>query len=263
VVIVFLGALTRLFGRWRPEWTRPFIIEYAEEAPEVSKETLQRPIQWIVALFSLTILGLAASIAQLVLAYRDISSVFLLTSWMLTALIIGLSRPRTSPAYLLAFYLSAFCVELLNVLSAGVPSSLQDVTHYIALASAFAAILVILDMRLRDPSLPNTGISVVGDAPSNKFRSPEDDLRLWQFLSISWMFPLIRIGKMRTLNQEDVWFLAYEFQHGRLFEKFSSLSGPVMRRLIKANGLDICILTLSSSTETVCRMYTKHQILRY
>jgi ABC-type multidrug transport system fused ATPase/permease subunit len=108
-------------------------------------------------------------------------------------------------------------------------------------------------MRLRDPALPVSGISGVGDAPTSDLRSPEDNLRLWQFLSVSWMFPMIRIGKTKTLNEEDVWFLAYEFQHRRLYEKFSTLSGTVVRRLLKANGLDICILTLSSSTETVCQ----------
>jgi hypothetical protein len=143
-------------------------------------------------------------------------------------------------------------VEFLNVLSAGVPSGGKDVTHYIACTSALAALFVILVMRLRGPTLSTTGISKVGDAPTSELRSPEDNLRLWQFLSISWMFSLIRVGKQRTLNEEDVWFLAYEFQHGRLFDKFSALSGTVVRRLLKANGLDVCILTLSASVETTC-----------
>jgi hypothetical protein len=247
-------VLGRVFGPWRPEWTKPFIVEHADGESEVSKEWPQRSLRWIIALLAVTLLGLAATIAQLVFAPRELTTIFLLAAWALAALVVGLSRPRTSPAYLSAFYISAFCVELLDVLSTGLPRGAQDAAHYVALAAAFAAILAILIMRLRDPALSKVGISAVGEAPNSEVRSPEDDLRLWQFLSISWMFALIRVGNKRTLNEEDVWFLAYEFQHARLFEKFSSLSGTVVQRLLKANGLDICILTLSSSVETVCRM---------
>jgi hypothetical protein len=255
ILVALLGLSGRLLGRWRPEWTRAFIIEYPEDDHETAKTGHWSLLRWVVILITFTILGLAASIVQLVFDPRDLSTIFLLVSWLLTALIISIARPRTSPGYLCVFYLTAFSVEFLNVLSAGIPSGGKDITHYIACTSAFASLVVILVMRLRDPALPAIGVSKVGDAPSSDERSPEDNLRLWQFLSISWMFPLIRVGKQRTLNEDDVWYLAYEFQHGRLFDKFSTLSGTVVRRLLKANGLDVCILTLSASVETTCSMF--------
>ena len=160
-------------------------------------------------------------------------------------------RPRTSPGSLLPFYFTALAVELLSILSAGLPQRARDICHYVAFTAAFCCVIVILAMRLRNPSLPVADISPVGDIPSNKTRSPEDNLRLWQFLSIYWMNPLITLGKKRTLNEEDVWRLAYEFQHKIIYERFRVLQGTVVKRLLKANGLDICILTMSTTVGVV------------
>lgn len=106
-------------------------------------------------------------------------------------------------------------------------------------------------MPLRDPLLPSTDISSVGDIPSSHERSPEDSLRLWQFLSISWISPLLSIGKKRQLNEEDVWSLGYEFQHQRLHEAFRQLTGPVIRRVMRANGVDVFIISFSSMLNTL------------
>lgn len=227
-------------------------MEDPPAASEVPEDDKGRSLGWIGALLLFTILGLSASIVQLVLSPRDLSTVFLLTAWALVALIVGIARPATSPGYLLLFYFAAFGVEFLNVLGSGLPLRVSEITHYVAFLSALASIGVILVMRLRDPALLIADISAVGDAPDDRYRSPEDNLRLWQFLSISWMLPMIRLGKKRTLNEEDVWKLGYEFQHARLFEKFSALTGTVVRRLLQANGLDICFLSISATTETVC-----------
>ena len=211
-----------------------------------------RSLSWTFILATLALVGIIASVVENIMAPADLASNFMLSSWIITAGSIGVARPKTSPAYHAPFYLAVFCVEFLNILGAGLPRAGPEIPHYVACAAAFGSLTVILIMRLRSPDLSDAGISGVGDVPSSDLRSPEDNLRLWQFLSISWMFPLIRVGKQRTLNEDDVWYLAYEFQHGRLFDKFSSLSGTVVRRLLKANGLDVCILTLSASTETVC-----------
>lgn len=54
---------------------------------------------------------------------------------------------------------------------------------------------------------------------------------------------MISIGSKRQLNDEDVWMLGYEFHHRRLHEAFRELRGSVLRRLLKANGIDLVILT--------------------
>ncbi|KIV98718.1 uncharacterized protein PV09_09505 [Verruconis gallopava] len=250
-IVGLVSVLNQALAGWRPEWTKPFIIEYADRVDESPRKSYRRPLLWILILLTLTLVGLLASTLELIFDSHQVASIFLLASWAVTLLIIAITQPQTSPSFLSSIYLAIFSVELLNVLNVGCSFG-GHVAHYIAFASASASIVIILIMHLRDPSLPLDGISSVGDIPSSDTRSPEDNLRLWQFLSISWMFPLIRVGRKRTLNEEDVWFLAYEFQHRRLFEKFSSLSGTVVTRLLKANGLDICILTISASVETVC-----------
>jgi hypothetical protein len=107
-------------------------------------------------------------------------------------------------------------------------------------------------MPFRYVSGDDKEVSGVGSLPNDQVRSPEDNLRLWQFLTVYWMSPLIRIGKKRKLNEEDVWLLAYEFQHSRLFETFQTLKGSVLGRVIRANGLDIFIISMLSLIDLAC-----------
>lgn len=153
---------------------------------------------------------------------------------------------------MLLYFGSAFVIEaayLVNQNAYGVHNSFA---YYLAACAAAAGCTVILSMPLRAPSLPCLDIGVVGQAPSADFRSPEDNLRLWQFLSVSWMAPLMSLGKNRQLNEEDVWFLGFEFQHRRLHEKFRKLQGSVVTRLLQANGIDVFIITLVSIVQMLC-----------
>ncbi|KAK4236530.1 P-loop containing nucleoside triphosphate hydrolase protein [Achaetomium macrosporum] len=105
-------------------------------------------------------------------------------------------------------------------------------------------------MPMRDPLLDGTGIGKPFTEPNYNVRSPEDIITLWQWMTVSWMAPLIKIGYKRQLHNEDVWFLAYEFQHSRLHELFREISGTVFVRLLKANGLDLLITTALGVFET-------------
>lgn len=62
---------------------------------------------------------------------------------------------------------------------------------------------------------------------------------------------MLRIGKKRQLSEEDVWLLGYAFQHTRLHQLFRKLRGSVVRRLLRANGIDIFIICSSSMADTV------------
>lgn len=128
------------------------------------------------------------------------------------------------------------------------------VARNIASVAAGAACTTILLMPLRDPSLPLLGISGVGQPPSSDTRSPEDNLKLWQFLTVSWMGPLISTGKQRQLNEQDVWLLGFEFQHRRLHEKFRQIRGSVLGRLLKANGIDVLITSTIAIVQMFCGM---------
>ncbi|KAF2153144.1 ABC bile acid transporter [Myriangium duriaei CBS 260.36] len=106
-------------------------------------------------------------------------------------------------------------------------------------------------MPFRDPKLPPKGISKPFTPPTAAQRSPEDNLTLWQWMTVSWLAPLIQIGNKRQLHPEDVWTLPYEFQHRHLHDAFSSLRGSVVHRLLRANWIDLVILCLLSLVELV------------
>lgn len=81
--------------------------------------------------------------------------------------------------------------------------------------------------------------------------SPEDRIWLWQWMTVSWLSPLIRAGSQRQLQDEDVWQLPASFQHRQLHQYFRSLQGTVIQRLLKANWLDIALLSLLGLVTTV------------
>ncbi|KAL9130175.1 MAG: hypothetical protein Q9217_001569 [Psora testacea] len=123
----------------------------------------------------------------------------------------------------------------------------------LAIMAPLGATAVILCMPLRDPVLTSEMISAPFTAPSSEFRSPEERLTLWQFMSVAWMSPLISMGATRQLEDEDVWSLSYEFQHKGLYERFRELKGTVVTRLLKANGIDLVLLTSLGLVESLAK----------
>lgn len=170
---------------------------------------------------------------------------------MAATCLIAIARPRSCPLSLLSFFISILAVETASItIYDAYESTLAP--HYVAAGTALVGCLVILMMPLRGPLLPCMDIGAVGQPPSSKYRSPEDNLRLWQFLSVSWMAPLISIGRKRQLQEEDVWFLGFEFQHRKLHEKFRRLKGSVVGRLLQANGIDVLIITTIAIVQMLC-----------
>lgn len=155
---------------------------------------------------------------------------------------------------MLVYYVSAFAIELSLATHPDVGPEFKIVARYVAAAAAAAACATILLMPFREPSLPSIDISAVGQQPSDDFRSPEDNLRLWQFLTVSWMAPLISTGLKRQLHEQDVWLLGFDFQHNRLHERFRRLRGSVLSRLLRANGVDVLIISTISLVQMICGM---------
>jgi hypothetical protein len=112
--------------------------------------------------------------------------------------------------------------------------------------AALIGILTILNMPLRDPALPNDDISPVYSTSTVNLRTPEDNLTPLQYMTVSWMSPLIQKGLTRKMNDDDVWDLGWEFKHARLHEKFRTLQGSVTKRIFVANGMD-CVYSTSLS----------------
>lgn len=154
------------------------------------------------------------------------------------------------------FFIAAFAVELALASTPYRIPSFKTTARYIAAAAAFGAWATILLMPFRPPSLSVFDISAVGQNPSSELRSPEDNLQLWQFLTVSWMAPLISIGRKRQLHEPDVWYLPFEFQHRRLHEKFRRIRGSVLVRLLKANGLDVLVISAIAIVRMFCDFST-------
>lgn len=137
----------------------------------------------------------------------------------------------------------------------------KDIPLVLAPAAALFGIFVILNMPLRDSSLPNDEISPVYTAPTVKLRTPEDNLTPWQYMTVSWMAPLIRKGITRKMDDEDVWDLGYEFKHARLHGAFRTLQGSVTRRLLQANGMDLIRTTALALVQLISSMISPSTVL--
>ena len=119
------------------------------------------------------------------------------------------------------------------------PFVASDLPWVVAPVASFLAIITVLNMPLRDPILPNKDISAVYDTPTVQQRTPEDNLTPWQYMTVSWMEPLIKIGKTHQMEDSDTWDLGWEFKHARLHDAFRTLRGSVTRKVFVANGMDL------------------------
>ncbi|KAL4894390.1 ABC transporter [Aspergillus ambiguus] len=253
--LVLGSTIGYLLRAYRPKWTRPFVTEQPI-CPDLPHNGSKQRIGWAISLFALSIIGMTAEMIKNIPMDPSFPNLVLLAAWVITAGFIAVRRPRSCPVSLLAFFLIAFSVEAIFIIDCDKCAVSKLFSYYIAAGAALAACATILVMPLRKPSLPCMDIGVVGHPPSSDYRSPEDNLRLWQFLSVSWMAPLMSMGKRRQLNEEDVWSLGFEFQHRRLHEKFRQLRGSVLGRLLQANGIDVVIITSISIVQMLCDFST-------
>lgn len=179
----------------------------------------------------------------------------------ISGLIALCDRHKPASISLLLIYACILLSQLVVATHTSTQGHFQDTLAVSEIAIAFAGIIVILSMPLRDPRLSLDGISPSHSAPTIGLRSPEDDLTLWQFMTVSWMSPLISLGRKKQLNDEDVWDLPYAFQHKGLFNEFRELRGSFLRKLCTANGLDLLISSSLGIIELVASMW--HLILNY
>ena len=165
-----------------------------------------------------------------------------------------IERPTTTPFGLLFIVLGVLVAQLALLVDARSALHAQDIPATLEMLTGLSAVAIILCMPLRDPDLPKDQICPPFGQPTSQLRSPEDSLTLWQFMTVSWMTPLISLGSARQLNNEDVWSLPFEFQHSILHDSFRELKGSVVRRLIAANGLDLVIISFLAILELLASM---------
>ncbi|KAJ5138317.1 uncharacterized protein N7515_003165 [Penicillium bovifimosum] len=258
-IIILLAALGHILGsyfkRWRPEWTIPFVSEQ-HDTQELPLDRPKQSLQWTAALLVLSATGLLAETVQFVPPRIGASAFVLIVSWATVSILVAVTRPRRCSILMLSYYFLAFVIELSLTRHPDVSPQFKIVARYVAAAAAAAACTTILLMPFREPAMPSIDISAVGQQPSNDFRTPEDNLRLWQFLTVSWMAPLISTGRKRQLHEGDVWLLGFDFQHSRLHDKFRRLRGSVLSRLVRANGIDVFIISAISIIQLICDFST-------
>ncbi|ROT40409.1 ABC transporter [Sodiomyces alkalinus F11] len=260
-VFLLLAVILRPICPPAPQWCSPFAKEEVEEAQDQEEEddsddsgpgSRRWTVRtfWIVHLAVVAIVGLAVSLTSVLLPPQDPIKLIHLIPWLIAALITAVQRPTKTPKTLLALYTNVFACHLALLEASRRALEPLDPLTVVRTILSFAALVAVLLMPMRDPNLPAKGIAHAADVPTRDCRSPEDNLSLWQFMTVSWMSPLIARGTKTQLHDEDVWQLPYEFQHSRLHMLFRDLQGTVMKRLFLANGLDlvtICHLGLLES----------------
>jgi len=253
---ILLGFLLQLLPRGvrSPTWSRAFVEEPKEEQEDpfpCKKESFAR---LMIVLFAVSVVGFALQILTVFHPTFRMEMIFPAASWVVGCLLITIYRPVTAPKSILLLYASIFTTQAIVFVDSPAGIHPEDVPCILAMISALGAIGVILLMPMRDPQLPKHQISPAFAPPKFDLRSPEDDLTLWQFMTVSWMAPLISVGNARQLNDEDVWKLGFEFQHRMLHDTFRELKGSVLGRLFRANGLDLVIISALSIFELVASM---------
>ncbi|KAI3551845.1 ABC transporter [Colletotrichum filicis] len=237
VVLLFLVLLRPLLRR-RPAWCSGFAQE--SSYGDTTHPSLKKAWTfWTVYLFAITLAGLVQGVSSTLAQPRRVFDLLDLVPWIVAALITAMDRPTKTPKTLLFLYLT--------ILSCGVVSTafsyrLHRLVHTLILADpviSMAGIIGIVAMPMRDPSLGDSDIARA--EPTDQLRSPEDNLSLWRFMTVSWMAPMISKGYEKQLHNEDVWQLPFDFQHERLHGLFHELRGSMTAKLFSANGLDLII----------------------
>jgi hypothetical protein len=259
-------ALTRLvsasprFRRLRPNWTKPFLEDLAPSAERDRKDGAS--IFWTVSLAAISIVAVIAQIIKII-GFPDllVHALLQLSSWTIVALVIALTRPRSCPIGLMAFYIGSTVVEsaglgydtVTGVGNFTIMPNPRTASHQLVLILSVASVLILLAMPMRVESRDYSPIAKVGAVPSSADRTPEEALRLWQYLTVSWVSPLLRVGNARQLQREDIWRLPYTFQSRRLAEAFRDVPGSsIIWRLVRANILDCVVLVLTAVVDVLC-----------
>lgn len=237
--------------------------------------------RWNLSLLTLNVTGAFISISGAVMAHQNpveiqqhliplipnvsCDSLAISTGWhihglvltlvqALSALVIIVDRPRTVRRSLFIMAATLFFVQLTVTTLA--PSAIRTTRECLATwvgsgGVTLASIIIMFNMPLRDPLLSNSRIGKPFAMPDSSVRSPEDIVTLWQWMSVSWMGPLISIARKRQLHDKDVWLLSSDFQHKQLHLLFRDLTGTVFVRLVKANGLDLVLTICLATIETL------------
>ncbi|KAJ7035492.1 hypothetical protein C8F04DRAFT_1221175 [Mycena alexandri] len=167
-------------------------------------------------------------------------------SWLYTAVRTAASPPVTAPYDLFSVYVLQFAGGILTLgghlfdSAVGV-ETLPPTPVLMALWVNLIIVFVLLYIAVQMPiNLPSQRVNKedVGHSVS-----PEDYTRLWGWIVFTWVYPLIKRGRAKTLNDSDVWHLSPTMQSRAVFLKFQGTmhSATLLRHLVASNSFDMIL----------------------
>ncbi|KAI9742860.1 MAG: hypothetical protein M1818_003589 [Claussenomyces sp. TS43310] len=231
-----------LFGRV-PQWAKSFAVELPDARRHFSLGSKGSFQGYAAALLILSFVGFLLQMVAVFYPTFSVREVYLSISWAISAIFIATNNPRTTPYSLLVLYTSILASRIILLWQKHAQPLPHDIPAILESFAAFGAIVIILSMPMRESQILDNQVSPAFSESTNRLRSPEEQLNMWQFMTVSWMKPLMAVGSKRQLHDEDVWALGSEFQHQRLHTMFRQLKGSVTKRLLEANGLDLIIIS--------------------
>ncbi|KAH9909207.1 canalicular multispecific organic anion transporter 1 [Xylariomycetidae sp. FL2044] len=230
--------LVSLIAPRAPQWARPFAQEESWQGSGRKRWTF-----WSFSLLPLSFLGAAVAVLAAGFPSFSLSRTLQVTPWAAALCIAAVKRPIKTPKTLMLLFLMIFVSELISLLANYYENERVHILRVAVMVLATAGLFIGLAMPMRSSDSETTGIASSALPPTSRLRSPEDNLNLWQFMTVTWMTPLISLGYRKQLDDGDVWLLPFDFQHSRLHMLFRDLRGSIIKRLVMANGLDLIIIT--------------------
>lgn len=248
VVTALVWLFQKRIARHLPLWLLPFAQE--EPPPKVQRKSWTH---WTLLLFFVGLIGFSLTVVPLVLHPEDFMQLWDMPPWLAVMFITIGERPVKTPKLLLVQYVLIFSAAIGIYSLHFLEHTLEfiDPLELARNAVSLVGIIIIMFMPLRDPAWDVKDIGSAKLPPSFHVRSPEDNLSLFRFWTMNWVYPLAKVCRSREINVEDVWQLPFDFQHIRLYEAFRELKGRLLPCLIEANGLDLSISTSLAITEKV------------
>ncbi|KFA48346.1 hypothetical protein S40293_04429 [Stachybotrys chartarum IBT 40293] len=251
VAICVVYTLRRQILANLPRWCKPFASEEPPPNPSARRWT-----PWTLILNVISLAGLVLSGTSICMSVINTKSFFRFVGvvpWLAAQLITTFDRPIKAPLLLLVQYLTIFTSDFAtySVAFLGHFPKAIDGLQVAGTLLCCIAIIVICNMPLRDPTWGVSDIGGIGAVPSNAARSPEDNLSLLRWWTMSWVNPLANVRARREITVNDIWQLPHSFQHTRLYLAFRELDGKLLHRLIHANGLDIILATILALVDQI------------
>ncbi|CAE6439243.1 unnamed protein product [Rhizoctonia solani] len=183
-------------------------------------------------------------------SFTIITPAVVLVSWVYAGL-----RPNLWPSYtpdydLLVFYLFQFVSACVSLYEGSAIGTSADELRWSYISRVFDAFLtvggttIILNMPLE--SFGDAQIDAEGRTPAL-----EDHCTLFQWITFSWVSPLVAMGSHRPLEEKDMWQLSRLMRTRVLMKQFLQLKrSSLLRKILAANArdmfLDLMLTVLSA-----------------